>query len=201
MRHTITAESTDPSKYYKIDLSSPIVYANQQVQFCVTTFTTNCNILVLTTDDYLKIEIEDDGYKSDLVFLALDSSLLNLDSFKTFFINDDNYQSPISLLYKIFPLMETFAEKYNRKESNEVLTKLSDEIIYLVNTYIDREEDIKIINILNYQTTTQNYDFIINMHHVDADYYSEFSNETVMFIIPKNKHDHKFDAFVNPSES
>ena len=148
-----------------------------------------------------KIEIEDDGYKSDMVFLALDTSLLNLDSFKTFFINDDNYQSPISLLYKIFPLMETFAEKYNRKESNEVLTKLSDEIIYLVNTYIDLEEDIKVINILNYQTTTQNYDFIINMHHVDADYYSEFSNETVMFIIPKNKHDHKFDAFVNPSES
>ena len=85
-------------------------------------------------------------------------------------------------------------------QDNEVLTKLSDEIIYLVNTYI-YQEDIKVINILNYQTTTQNYDFIINMHHVDADYYSEFSNETVMFIIPKNKHKHKFDAFVNPSES
>ena len=145
-----------------------------------------------------KIEIEDDGYKSDMVFLTLDSSLLNLDSFKTFFINDD--QSSLSFLYKIFPLMEAFAEKYNRKESNEVLTKLSDEIIYLVNTYI-YQEDIKVINILNYQTTTQNYDFIINLHHVDADYFSEFSNETIMFIIPKNKHDHKFDAFVNPSES
>lgn len=145
-----------------------------------------------------KIEIEDDGYKSDMVFLTLDSSLLNLDSFKTFFINDD--QSSLSFLYKIFPLMETFAEKYSKEESNEVLTKLSDEIIYLVNTYI-YQEDIKVINILNYQTTTQNYNFIINMHHVDADYYSEFSNETVMFIIPKNKHNHKFDAFVNPSES
>lgn len=147
-----------------------------------------------------KVEIEDDGYKSDMVFLALDSSLLNLDSFKTFFINDDDYQSSISLLYKIFPLMEAFAEKYSKEEPKEVLTKLSDEIIYLVNTYI-YQEDIQVINILNYQTTTQNYDFIINLHHVDADYFSEFSNETIMFIIPKNKHDHKFDAFVNPSES
>ena len=148
-----------------------------------------------------KIEIEDDGYKSDMVFLTLDLSLLNLDSFKTFFINNDNYQSSISLLYKIFPLMETFAEKYSKEEPKEVLTKLSDEIIYLVNTYIDLEEDIKVINILNYQTTTQNYNFIINIHHIDADYYSEFSNETIMFIIPKKKYDHKFDAFVNPSES
>lgn len=145
-----------------------------------------------------KVEIEDDGYKSDMVFLALDSSLLNLNSFKTFFINDD--QSSLSFLYKIFPLMEAFAEKYNRKESNEILTKLSDEIIYLVNTYI-YQEDIQVINILNYQTTTQNYNFIINIQHIDTDDYSEFSNETIMFIIPKNKHDHKFDAFVNPSES
>ena len=73
MRHTITAESTDPSKYYKIDLSSPIVYANQQVQFCVTTFTTNCNILVLTTDDYLKIEIEGNNWKKTKIIKFLDN--------------------------------------------------------------------------------------------------------------------------------
>ena len=46
MKHTITAESTDPENYYKIDLSSPVVYANQEVAFCVTTFSTMCNILV-----------------------------------------------------------------------------------------------------------------------------------------------------------
>lgn len=88
MRHTITAESTDPSKYYKIDLSSPIVYANQQVQFCVTTFTTNCNILVLTTDDYLKIEIEGDNWKKTKIIKFLDNyTTLDSETF-TLLFND-----------------------------------------------------------------------------------------------------------------
>ena len=88
MRHTITAESTDPSKYYKIDLSSPIVYANQQVQFCVTTFTTNCNILVLTTDDYLKIEIEGDKWKKTKIIKFLDNyTTLDSETF-TLLFND-----------------------------------------------------------------------------------------------------------------
>ena len=88
MRHTITAESTDPSKYYKIDLSSPIVYANQQVQFCVTTFTTNCNILVLTTDDYLKIEIEGNNWKKTKIIKFLDNyTTLDSETF-TLLFND-----------------------------------------------------------------------------------------------------------------
>ena len=88
MRHTITAESTDPSKYYKIDLSSPVVYANQQVQFCVTTFTTNCNILVLTTDDYLKIEIEGDNWKKTKIIKFLDNyTTLDSETF-TLLFND-----------------------------------------------------------------------------------------------------------------
>ena len=88
MRHTITAESTDPTKYYKIDLSSPIVYANQQVQFCVTTFTTNCNILVLTTDDYLKIEIEGNNWKKTKIIKFLDNyTTLDSETF-TLLFND-----------------------------------------------------------------------------------------------------------------
>ena len=88
MRHTITAESTDPSKYYKIDLSSPVVYANQQVQFCVTTFTTNCNILVLTTDDYLKIEIEGDNWKKTKIIKFIDNyTTLDSETF-TLLFND-----------------------------------------------------------------------------------------------------------------
>ena len=88
MRHTITAESTDPSKYYKIDLSSPVVYANQQVQFCVTTFTTNCNILVLTTDDYLKIEIEGDNWKKTKIIKFLDNyTTLDSETFTLLFNN------------------------------------------------------------------------------------------------------------------
>ena len=164
----------------------------------------NCNCYKIKKDGRKivhKIEIEDDGCKSDLVFLTLDPSLLDLNKFKTTIFNVYDNHSPICLLYKIFVLSESFAEKYSKEEPKEVLTKLSDEIIYLVNTYIDLEEDVKVINMLNYQTTTQNYDFIINIHHIDADYYSEFSNETIMFIIPKKKYDHKFDAFVNPSES
>ena len=58
MKHTITAESTDPENYYKIDLSSPVVYANQEVAFCVTTFSTMCNILVLTKSDYITFSID-----------------------------------------------------------------------------------------------------------------------------------------------
>ena len=88
MRHTITAESTDPSKYYKIDLSSPVVYANQQVQFCVTTFTTNCNILVLTTDDYLKIEIEGDNWRKTKIIKFIDNyTTLDSETF-TLLFND-----------------------------------------------------------------------------------------------------------------
>ena len=88
MRHTITAESTDPSKYYKIDLSSPVVYANQQVQFCVTTFTTNCNILVLTTDDYLKIEIEGNDWKKTKIIKFIDNyTTLDSETF-TLLFND-----------------------------------------------------------------------------------------------------------------
>ena len=88
MRHTITAESTDPTKYYKIDLSSPIVYASQEVQFCVTTFTTNCNVLVLTTDDYLKIEIRGADWKKTKIIKFLDNyTTLDSESFTLLFNN------------------------------------------------------------------------------------------------------------------
>ena len=88
MRHTITAESTDPTKYYKIDLSSPIVYASQEVQFCVTTFTTNCNVLVLTTDDYLKIEIRGADWTKTKIIKFLDNyTTLDSESFTLLFNN------------------------------------------------------------------------------------------------------------------
>ena len=62
MTHTYTLSSTDPKHYNRLRVSMPTSLTSKYVQVCVRSLTMNCNIEVLSDDDYIQFLVVDKLY-------------------------------------------------------------------------------------------------------------------------------------------
>ena len=60
MTHTYTLSSTDPKHYNRIRVSMPTSLTSKLVSICVRSLTMNCNIEVLSDDDYIQFMVAND---------------------------------------------------------------------------------------------------------------------------------------------